>query len=166
MWFRRKPKPDPGDAVRGLRDRALQIGAAELGLAPTAARPHVWGVLMETGYPEVAVTLVALADGTASLYFSNGGAVIGAGGHASVHTAADTFLTVTEAHLAEFAPASATPVPGVGRVRFHVRTFGGTLGAEADEQDLGHGHHALSRVFHAGHALIAAIRIATERHQV
>src|SRR5215218_306961 len=42
VWFRRKPKPDPANVTRGLRDQALGLSAAELGLSPTAERPHVW----------------------------------------------------------------------------------------------------------------------------
>jgi len=37
------------------------------------------------------------------------------------------------------------------------------LAAEADEQDLGHGRHPLTHVFHAGHGVIAAVREATEK---
>ena len=162
MWFRRKPKPDPADAVRAMREQALHVDAVALGLAPSPVRPHVWGVLMETGYPEAVATLVALADGTTSLYFSNGGGVIGAGDHASVRAAGDALLSTAEAHLAGFTPANATPLPELGRVRFYVRTFGATLGAEAEERALGEGRHPLAPMFHAGHALIAAVRQATE----
>jgi hypothetical protein len=64
------------DVYRGLRAQALQLTAAQVGPADA-----VFGVLMETGYPEAVVSLVALSDGTASLYFSNGGGIIGTGGH-------------------------------------------------------------------------------------
>ncbi len=158
MWFRRKPKPDPTQAVLALREQALGVGAAELGLVATTERAHVWGVLMETGYPEAVATLVALGDGTTSLYFSNGGGIIGGGEHARVRAASDHFLTNAEAHVTEFTNADATPFPGVGRVRFYVRTFEGTLTAEASEDDLGEERHALSPLFHSGHVVIAVMR--------
>lgn len=178
MWFKRKQKPepvaapeprdpqeshDPQEATRGLREQALMLEPGRVGLEPTPERPDVWGVLMETGYPRAVVTLVAFADGTISLYFSSGGGTLGAGGHDSVRAAAEVFLDATQAYHAAFAPAAATPAPDVGRVRFYVRTFDGTRTAEADEQDLGSGRHPLAPVFHAGHALIAAVREATER---
>lgn len=87
MWFRRKPSRGRAEASRGLRERALAVAALELGLAPTAARPRVWGVVMETGHAEGGATLVVFAEGTTSLYFSNGGGIIGAGEHAIVRTA-------------------------------------------------------------------------------
>ena len=47
-----------------LREQELHLAAARTGIAdPT------FGVLLETGYPEAVVSLLALADGTASLYF-------------------------------------------------------------------------------------------------
>ena len=67
MWFRRKPKADTSEAARELRHLALTVVASDLGLAPTAARPNVWGLLMETAYPEGVATLVVLADGTTKL---------------------------------------------------------------------------------------------------
>jgi hypothetical protein len=113
---------------------------------------------METGYPEAVATLVALGDGTSSLYFSKGGGIIGGGGHARVRAANDHFLATAEAYVTEFTKADATPFPAVGRVRFYVRTFEGTVTAEASEDDLGEERHPLSPLFHSGHAVIAAMR--------
>jgi hypothetical protein len=165
MWFQRKPKPDPQETVRGLRDQALGADAAELGLKPTSERPHIWGLLMETGYPEAVATLVVLGDGTTSLYFSNGGGMIGAGEHSAVRVASAVLLSTSESHVASFSAASATPLPGVGRVRFYVRTFDGTLTAEAAENELGEGRHALSPVFYAAHDVITAVRESTPGDQ-
>jgi hypothetical protein len=53
-------------------------------------------------------------------------------------------------------------MPSVGRVRFFLRTFAGTLTAEADEEDLGEGRHPLSPLFHAGHEVITAVRESSE----
>ncbi len=159
--FGRKPKSDPAETIRTLRERALTVPAADLGLVPAPSRPHVWGVLMETGYPEAVATLVVLADGTTSLYFSSGGGIIGAGEHDSVRTASDVFLSAAEESVVDFAKTGATPLPQVGRVTFYVRTFEGPVGAEASERDLGEGRHTLSPLFHAGHAVITAIREST-----
>jgi hypothetical protein len=80
-----------------------------------------------------------------------------------VRDAAETFLDVVEDHVTEFPRVDATPTPRIGRVRFYVRTFDGTLGMEAMEEDLGRNLHALSPVYHAGHAVITAIRETSER---
>ena len=113
---------------------------------------------METGYPKAVASLVAFVDGTTSLYFSSGGGMLGAGTHESVRKASTMFLRFANEHVAKFAPASDYPLPEKGRVRFYVHTFDGVLTAERDEQDLGHQRDPLWPVFHAGHAVIAAIR--------
>jgi len=161
VWFSRKPKPDPTEVARGLRAQALELGAEKVGLSPSREHPHIWGILMEIGYPEAVATLMALADDTVSLYFSSGGGVIGAGAHEPVRATLPGFFAEAEAHLGEFADAADTPLPEAGRVRFYVRTFDGTRTAEAAEGDLGNMRHALSPLFHAGHAVISAVRQAS-----
>ena len=66
------------DIYQGLRQQVLTLDPLSLGLDPSASN-RVWGVLMETGYPEAVASLVVIADGTVSLYFSNGGGIIGVG---------------------------------------------------------------------------------------
>ena len=155
-WFRKRDQSDPAAVSRGLRQQALSVNASDLGLTPGDS--DVWGVIMETAYPEAVATLVALADGTTSLYFSSGGGTIGAGDHAVVRRASEEFLQVANEHLAHLSPTEEFPLPTQGRVRFYVHTFGGVLTAERDEEELGEERDALSPVFHAGHAVIAAIR--------
>ena len=157
MWFR-KPKPKPPEVTRELREHALTVLPSELGVASAPGHMRVWAVLMETGYAEAVVSLVCLADGTTSLYFSNGGGVIGGGQHQRVRDAADKLIALMDTRVDELSVTETYPMPAVGRVRFYARTFDGVRTAEADEQDLGRGRHVLSPLFHASHAVIAAVR--------
>jgi hypothetical protein len=161
LWPWKKPKPSRADTSRELRERALSLTPSELNLAPTAELPNVFGILMETAYPEAVASLVAFAEGSTSLYFSSGGGIIGAGEHESVRAALVPFFRTAESHLHAFTRSDSTPLPKPGRVRFYVRTFERTLTAEADEQDLGEMRHPLSPLFHAGHNVIGAVREAT-----
>lgn len=152
---------EPSDVIRRLRDQAFHISAADLELSPSPSRPRVWGAIMELGFPTGIATLLSFAEGTTSLYFSNGGGAVGAGEHSIVRQMAEEFLDVVEAHLAELSPVDEMPTPRIGRVRFYARTYEGTLGAEATEDRLGK-DHPLSPVFRAGHAVITAIRESSE----
>ena len=156
MWFRKRKQSDPAEMSRQLREQALSLRASELGLTPNLSR--VWGLLMETGYPEAVATLAVFADGTTSLYYSSGGGTLGAGDHASVATASKGLLRVADQHLDQFTPAKEHPLPQTGRVRFYVHTFDGIVTADRNEEDLGYERDSLAPVFHAGHAVIAAIR--------
>ena len=48
-------------------------------MQPTERFPNVFGVVMDMTYPSGVATLVTFADGTASLYTSTGGGIIGGG---------------------------------------------------------------------------------------
>ena len=161
LWPWKKPKSSPADMSRELREQALRLTPSELNVSPTVELPNVFGILMETAYPEAVASLVAFTEGSTSLYFSSGGGIIGAGEHESVRAALVPFFRAAETHIDSFTRATATPLPEPGRVRFYLRTFEGTLTAEADEQDLGEMRHPLSPFFHAGHNVIGAVREAT-----
>lgn len=140
-----------------LRTQVLQLRAGDIELPPSdAVEPVV--ILMETGYPEAVATLIAVADGTTSMYFSNGGGVIGAGEHDAVRTVSLAFLGKAPDFLTELTPTDNFPLPEEGRVRFYLVVDGGVLTAEAAEEDLGEGRHALSPLFLEGHRVIAAVR--------
>jgi hypothetical protein len=165
-WFKKKkPEPLSQDVYSGLRSQVLSVKASDIGVSPTPEMPVVWGVLMETAYPEATVTLVSLADRTTSLYFSNGGGVIGAGEHESVAQATTGLIAMAQHFHSQMLPTTTYPTPTAGRVRFYLLTFSGVLTAEADEQDLGHERHDLSPLFHKGHEVIGNVRLSTEQSQ-
>jgi hypothetical protein len=161
VFFGRKPKSDPAQEARQLRSSAISMKVAELGLFPSAELPHVWGILMEAWQSKAVVSLAVFAEGTTSLYFSTGGGVLGAGKRENVRIASRAFLASAEAHLVRLSAATETLLPANGVVRFYAHTFEGLLTAEADEQQLGLGRHPLSALFHAGQAVITAIRLST-----
>lgn len=160
MWFR-KDKADPAEVSRGLREQVFSLPPTEINVVPGPGHTRVWCVLMETGYPAAVASLVTIADGTTSLYFSSGGGVVGAGNHVRVRSAAESFIAAIDKYAEAFAPATEHPLPAVGRVRFYARTFDGLLTAEAGEQDLGNHRHHLSPLFHLGHGVISAVREAS-----
>jgi hypothetical protein len=156
-------RPDRSEVIRELREKVFAVSPEDLAVAPGRGHQYVWAVLMETGYPEAVVSLVVIADGTTSLYFSNGGGVIGAGEHADVRAASARLIALVDTRTAEFELAQEHPLPKAGRVKFYVLTFDGLRTFEAPEKDLGEHRHHLSDVFHAAHAVISAIRESEER---
>jgi hypothetical protein len=141
----------------GLRDQVLRTNLEATGRKDTEQKT-VLAVLMETGYPEAVATLVAVTDGTASIYFSNGGGIIGGGEHAPVREASKDFLVLAQQYLSQATATSAFPLPKKGNVRFYFVTDRGVYTFEAAEDDLGYERHLCSPLFHTGHKLITAIR--------
>ena len=157
MLFR-KPKVTPDDGARALREQAFTISAQDVHAAPGAGHRRVCAMFMESRVSRVAVSLICFTDGTTSLYFGNGGGIIGAGGHEAVRAAADRFITDGESFLPSFEPTVEYPLPAEGRILFYARTFDGLMMASADEKTLGQQRHLLSPLFLSAHAVISAIR--------
>jgi hypothetical protein len=159
----REQKPTPAEVSAGLRDQAFTVQPDQVGARQSPGQNSAWGLIMETGYPNGVASLVTFIDGTTSMYFSNGGGVIGAGEHAEVRNASKALLASVATYLKEFSPVAEHPLPGVGLVRFYARTFDGVLSTEAGENDLGEGRHRLSPLFHAGHRVIGHLRQISEK---
>lgn len=153
--FGKKVSGAPAEVYVGLRNQALcaeMLGGSDGGV------PEVWGVVMEFGIGDGFATLVALADGTASLYLSHGGGVIGAGQHEGPANAARTLVRAAADYVEGFGPTSEFPLPGPGQTAFYLRTQHGALTVSAPTNDLGYNRHRLSPLFHTAHALIAEVR--------
>lgn len=146
----------PADVYLDLRRQVLSLDAKSLART-SGTSGEVYGVVMETAYPEGIVTLVALSDGTVSLYFSGGGGVIGAGEEEGARKASADFLATAQAALRHGIHASTFPLPSPGYTQFFFLTPGGVRTIQALENDLGEGRHVLSPLFHKGHAVIAEV---------
>lgn len=157
--------PAEQSVIDGMRTMALNLTAKELGLTPENYPKEVWGMLMETGFESGSFTLLVLADGTTSLYFSNGGGIIGAGTHEKVQKASLTLLSGANYFRANTKPASSYPYPSTGEVKFYLMGREGVTKYSAKEQDLGENKDPLSQLFHASHAVISELRQVEEsRH--
>ncbi len=163
MFRRRKTSgaADAGGQGAALRKLALEVDPAALGLSASAG-PAAWAVVMDTVMADGAWhCLAVLGDGTTSLYTSSSFGVIGAGTHPTVRRASDALMRTAQSQLDLFAPTAATGLPGVGQVAIRALTFAGHAVVVAPEDDLGHGRHPASPVFHAAHAVISELRKVT-----
>jgi hypothetical protein len=147
-----------GKVMQGLRSRALSLKCEDIGLNRVSFPKDIWGLLLETGYENGASTLIVLGDGTASLYFSGGGGVIGAGEHGAVRKASANLLAAANHFSAAASPAEAFPLPARGKVTFYFLSGRGVLSYSAQEIALAEGRDELSRLFYAGHEVIARMR--------
>ena len=145
---------------QGLRQRALEVSASQLGL--TVAPEEPYGVLMETGYPKAVVTLLSMGEGTTSLYFSTGGGILGGIGHASVRAASQKFISIAGQYLKDMEQTEQYPQPEIGQVRFYVLTPSGVRTYQAQENDLGHKRSQFWPLFYSGQEVLTELRLTTE----
>jgi hypothetical protein len=135
---------EPADVYLRLREQMLTVGADTLA-EPAAGR--ILALLMETADEEAVVTLVGLADGTTSLYFSNGGGMIGA----------------AEGFLESFTAAPDDPgLPRDGEAQCVAVTEDGRSTLRAAENDLEEGRHPAAPLFYAAHDVITEMRLVEE----
>ncbi len=146
------------DVYMGLRTQVLSLSAGQID-----CQSPVLAVLMETGYAEAVATLVSVADGSASLYLSNGGGIMGAGEYQQVRDSSIALVNLAAKNLGQFKPTSTFPLPEIGYTRFYVITSSGVYSEAVLEQDLGGENHELSAVFFQGHELLSYIRAANQQ---
>jgi hypothetical protein len=151
-----------GETYSALRRRALSIQRTDIGIPEPPPEAPVWGVLMETGYPGATATLLALGDGTTSLYLSTGGGVIGGHAHQNVREANAEFVETANRYYEHMTPTDSFPLPAEGHTHFYALTDSGVLSGVGRDEDLGFGRHRLSLLFHAGHQVITQLRIISE----
>ncbi len=147
------------DSYPELRNKILTTKPQQLGLTHDNYPHTVWGAAMETGYSHGTVTLVGLCDGTASLYFSSGGGILGAGQHPGPNKAAAVLVQTANDYTSACLPVTQFPYPRQGETRFYLLTFTGVISATALENELGQHRHPLSPLFYAAQTLITQIRL-------
>jgi hypothetical protein len=148
-----------------LRHQALHRSRAELGLPKPSEATKPWGVLMESTHEDAFVTVLALSDGSASIYLSTGGGFIGGIGQESIRHAATRMVRVATGFVAGMTPTADYPLPDRGRTRFYVRTDAGVLTADAPDAELAQRRHALAPLFFAGQDVITAYRVLSEKNE-
>ena len=124
-----------------------------------------WAVALETAYEDMTFMAICLLDGSASLYVSEGGSIIGAGEHEHVAGFASAIAQGAGLFFTAYAtPARQYPKPKKDHAHFYFVTDKGALKTpEILEEDLGENRHPLSPLFHAMHALISDIRDLVEQ---
>jgi len=159
-----KPAFEVAPIYKDMRNLPLKLTAKEF---PDLKRDKpVFAVLMESGFPEGAYTLVAAFDGSASLYYSSGGGLIGSGEHANVRPEALKVVKMAEECLKHMMKVDVFPIVKLGSTTFYIVTADGVFGYTAKEDDLGEERDKkLSGLFHQCHSLITQMRIADEKRQ-
>jgi len=150
----------PQEVYQGLRTMALGVTAEQIGID---AGPHEpYAVVMETGYDHAVVTLVAIADGSASIYFSTGGGLHGGVAHDAKRGAAVDLVDIAGDFAGEMDTVTEFPQPDAGDVVFYVLTPAASYSVSDSEQSMGLGQSPFTPLFFAGQRLITEYRRVNE----
>lgn len=154
---------EPAQVYLQLRNRIFSLDPSEVGLSPSDHAQQVWAVIMETGYDVGFATLVSLADGTTSLYYSTGGGLIGSSIYSPLAEASKALVAEAENHLDQLHLTTMFTLPDIGKVRFYLLTYRGILTAEIGEIELSTGEHALSPLYQRAQETLSKLRMFSEK---
>jgi hypothetical protein len=152
--------PDPKSIYLGLRGQALNLKREKIGL-PTPSKPtQPWAALMDWGLSSGTATVVAIADGTASVYLSSGGGSIGGGqSHESIRNAAKKMVTVAAEFQPQMRATNFYPLPRSGEVIFYLLTDARVFMVTASEEELSSHRHPLSKLGDAAQEIVTQYRL-------
>jgi hypothetical protein len=145
-----------------IRDQMFALGATSEN--PTDS--DVVAAVMDVGFELGAATLVALPDGTTTLYTSGGGAIVGAGEQEDVAAATKLYVSETRASLPDFVPSNNTDLPAPDDVTLRALTQDANYAVTVSVEQLRLGTHPLSRVYAAAQLVVTAVQAVVESPDV
>lgn len=157
--FSKEYKNGVGVGVK-LRQVALEITPEQIEIISQPAKP--FAAFMETGMPGACVTLSIIADGSTSLYFSNGGGMIGGGEYEAVRKESYAFLELASSFVHYLQPTIDLSLPPLGVTRFVLKTPEGFYAGQAAEDELVSQSSPLSPLFFQGQSVITKFREAAQ----
>ena len=160
-----KGSSDQKKVYAGLRQLALTGSRSKLGLAPTSSRTEPWGVMMDRGMQNGTATVLAISDGSASVYFSNGGGYIGGKGQEPIRIAAERALDSAKLVQLPQSPTATFPLPEQHGVFFYLLTDSGVFMFRTSEQELNSNGHPLRKLGDDMQGVITQYRLWDERRK-
>ena len=120
---------------------------------------------MDWGVANGTATVVALADGSASIYLSSGGGYLGGHAQESIRSAAQLAVKLAATAQNQMKPAGTDfPLPGQGQVILYVHSDAGLLTASVPQQDLQSNRYPLSQLANAMQNVITQYRLHQQGH--
>jgi len=154
-----RARPDPSEAYVGLRNMMLQGSRAKFNLPAPAKPSEPWGVIMDWGLERGIATVVAMSDGSASVYLSGGGGYIGGVGQEPIRAAAKRAVEVARTVQLPAEPTTDFRLPETGGVFFYFRTDAGVFAFRTRTQEVRSPAHPLRKIGDAMQEVITQYRL-------
>ena len=152
-------RPSGANPYLGLRSLVLEGKRANFGLGPGSSPTQPFAIVSDWNDPEGTTTIIAIADGSASVYRGKGPGSIGGGqAHESIRNAALKAVEAAAAAQPLMHATSEYPLPARGLVSFYLVTDSGVFTATAARDDLLGGHSPLSPLAAAAQSIVSEYR--------
>jgi hypothetical protein len=150
------------DAGKELRMMVLITPVERLGFKPDENYPKVYAVLTDWNLGDKVASILAMKDGTASLYTTSSFGIIGGQGHERVRLAAEKCTRLAGLFYDKSKPVSEFHYPKQGQVFFYLLTFNGTRLCVADEDAIKNGTDPTYPLFDAAQDVLTELRLTIE----
>ena len=158
----KRPLPNLDNPFNELRGRFLNLKASDIGFKPSKDR-QILGASLEFFIQDNIVSLVAVSDGSASLYFSTGGGIIGIGQHKEAVEPIKAFLNQAQMHLPDAKLVTETPLPAKGQTLLYLITTEGIKQVIAPDMMTLPERSPFFPLFDAGQHVISVARMTEEK---
>ncbi len=143
-----------------LRQQILQGLRGKVALPPASKPTEPYAVMMDWNTGNGIATVVAVADGTASIYLSSGSGSIGGGqSHTEIREAALKAVSLAAEFQPQMQPVATYPLPEPGGVTFYVVADAGVCSSTGTAKELAAQHHPLSRLGDAMQNIVTQYRL-------
>lgn len=147
----------------GLRGQIFESTLEQIGLTSTDDE-KAYAVVMDVSLgQDGTMTLVSIIDGSASIYLSSGGGVIGGVAHETVRKAAIDFVNVGETFISKMTSVDSFPLPKTDNARFYVLTNKGKYSAEEQMDKIENSKSDWESFFYSGDKVITELRLITDQ---
>jgi hypothetical protein len=161
LSFSRAGASGPREMSAELRLLALKSTPSSLGLDPTSFARTAWGTVIDISRTQGGTMSIAcLAGGSTSIYFSEGGGLIGAGSNAAVAAAAGELLNDASNRLLAAPSNQTAELPPAGSVAFIGLFSSGRHRATEAESVLAGGKSPFSQTYRLAQQVFAAVQRA------
>lgn len=158
-----KPDHTPPAEPPDLRRMILTSAPGAFGWKSTDEFPRISAVLVDVPFEGKTLTVLSAWDGSASLYFSSGGGIIGGHAHDHIRTAAPDLVRAAEAILDFASPSFGIDYPGQDSVRFHMLTGDGVMVLDSPMSFVRNRAHPCAPLFKLAEWMIHALATLPQR---
>jgi len=103
--------------------------------------------------------VLAVCDGSASIYLGSGGGLVGAGqSHEPIRVAAQNAVALAASHFGQFTRVTKFPLPEKGKVFLYVCADSGVYRAEETQEQMSSFRSSLADLGNAMHTIITEYR--------
>lgn len=155
----------PADVMRELRLSALTKKALDFGIPPSLDNGAVYCVVVDWPVDDQIVSVVSLADGSASLYTTSTFGIIGGFAHERVRAAAIRLVEAGNALRRNATPTTDYSYPKPDKIRFYLVTYDGVRVIDADRASVEGGSDKTSELFARAQDVVTELRLTKEDNQ-